>query len=142
MIKIWFIVLQSLMMKVDMLEAPVNALKETAAELDEIICEHSKVLTSHTVSSLWQRWTQLRSVARAQKRALEDTARDWRNFIEKVGKNHSSLMSSLWVSLSLVAQISDSTDLDVLLENKRGIVSSLIFLSYKQGQLLHKQHLI
>lgn len=72
------------MAHVDLLEMPLNALKERAAELEQLISESSKAITSHVVSSLWQRWTHLRSVARAQERALEDTAREWRNFNEKV----------------------------------------------------------
>ncbi len=72
------------MAHVDLLELPLSALKENAAELEQIISESSKAVTSHSVSSLWQRWTRLRSVARAQERALEDTAREWRNFTEKV----------------------------------------------------------
>lgn len=75
---------QSLVAHIDLLELPLNALKENAAELEQIISESSRGVTSHSVSSLWQRWTRLRSVARAQERALEDTAREWRNFTEKV----------------------------------------------------------
>jgi len=69
---------------IDMLELPLNALKENITELEGIISESGKAVTSHAVSSLWQRWNRLRSVSRAQERALEDTAREWRNFIEKV----------------------------------------------------------
>lgn len=72
------------MAHIDLLELQLNALKEEAAELELIISEASKAVTSHAVSSLWQRWTRLRSVARAQERALEDSAREWRNFTEKV----------------------------------------------------------
>lgn len=72
------------MAHINLLELPLNAMKENAAELEQIISESSKAVTSHSVSSLWQRWTRLRSVARAQERALEDTAREWRNFTEKV----------------------------------------------------------
>ena len=69
---------------VDLLELPLSALRENAAELETIVSESSKSVTGHSVSSLWQRWSRLRSVARAQERALEDTAREWRNFTEKV----------------------------------------------------------
>lgn len=68
----------------DLLELPVNALKENATELEQIISESSKAITSHSVSSLWQRWSRLRCVAQAQERALEDTLREWRTFTEKV----------------------------------------------------------
>uniref|UniRef100_A0A3B3YSL6 KASH domain-containing protein n=1 Tax=Poecilia mexicana TaxID=48701 RepID=A0A3B3YSL6_9TELE len=88
--------------EIDMLEVPLSALKESAAELDRITSESSKVLTRHTVSSLWQRWTRLRSVARAQERALEDAAREWRNFIEKMEKVSS-------VSKDLHSRVPDCT---------------------------------
>uniref|UniRef100_A0A3P8TBY5 Spectrin repeat containing nuclear envelope protein 1 n=1 Tax=Amphiprion percula TaxID=161767 RepID=A0A3P8TBY5_AMPPE len=81
---------------------PLNALKENAAELEPIISESSKAVTSHTVSSLWQRWTRLGSVARAQGRALEDTEREWRNFTEKMEKVQS-------VSKDLHSRVPDST---------------------------------
>lgn len=63
---------------------PVSALKEDAKELEQIISESSKSITSHSVSSLWQQWTRLRSVAQARERALEDTLREWGTFTEKV----------------------------------------------------------
>lgn len=72
------------MAHVDLLEVPLNALREIATELEPDISECSKGVTSHSVSSLWQRWSRLRSVARAQERALEDAAREWRNYTEKV----------------------------------------------------------
>ncbi|XP_027896443.1 nesprin-1 isoform X8 [Xiphophorus couchianus] len=93
---------ESLVTQVDVLELPLSALKESAGELDQIMSESSKVLTRHTVSSLWQRWTRLRSVARAQERALEDAAREWRNFIEKMEKVSS-------VSKDLHSRVPDST---------------------------------
>ncbi|XP_063352154.1 nesprin-1 isoform X7 [Pelmatolapia mariae] len=93
---------KSLVAHVDLLEMPLNALKERAAELEQIISESSKAITSHVVSSLWQRWTRLRSVARAQERALEDTAREWRNFNEKMEKVRS-------VSKDLHGRVPDST---------------------------------
>lgn len=70
-----------------MLELPLNALKESARELEEIVSESSKAIISHSVSSLWKRWTRLCSVARAQDRALEDTVREWRNITEKVRRD-------------------------------------------------------
>lgn len=72
------------MAHLDLLEVPLNAVKELGKELEQIISESSTVVTSHCVSALWQRWTKLCSVARAQERALEDTTREWRNFMEKV----------------------------------------------------------
>ncbi|XP_049914520.1 nesprin-1 [Epinephelus moara] len=93
---------KSLVAHIDLLELPLNALKENATELEQIISESSKAVTSHSVSSLWQRWTRLRSVARAQERALEDTAREWRNFTDKMEKVRS-------VSQDLHSRVPDST---------------------------------
>lgn len=89
--------LQSLVAHVDVLELPLNALKENAAELDQIISESSKAVIGHAVSSLWQRWTRLRCVARAQERALEDTAREWRNFTERVSDNTGDFLVLLYM---------------------------------------------
>lgn len=70
---------------IDLQELPLNALREKAAELEQITSKSSVAVTRHSLSSLWQRWTRLRSVAQAQERALVDTAREWRNYTEKVG---------------------------------------------------------
>ncbi|XP_055088334.1 LOW QUALITY PROTEIN: nesprin-1-like [Periophthalmus magnuspinnatus] len=76
----------SLIAHLDHLEVPLNAVKDISKELEQIISDSSTIVTSHCVSALWQRWTKLCSVARAQERALEDTAREWRNFMEKMEK--------------------------------------------------------
>ncbi|XP_039981881.1 nesprin-1-like isoform X4 [Xiphias gladius] len=93
---------KSLVAHIDLLELPLNSLKENATELEQIISQSSKGVTSHSVSSLWQRWNRLRGVARAQERALEDTAREWRNFTEKMEKVCS-------VSKDLHSRVPDST---------------------------------
>ncbi|XP_031731325.1 nesprin-1 isoform X8 [Anarrhichthys ocellatus] len=93
---------KSLVAHIHLLELPLNALKENSIELEQIVSESSKAVTSHSVSSLWQRWTRLRSVARAQERALEDTAREWRTFTDKMEKVRS-------VSQDLHSRVPDST---------------------------------
>ncbi|XP_026197444.1 nesprin-1 isoform X3 [Anabas testudineus] len=93
---------KSLVAHIDLLELHLNALKENATESEQFISESSKAITSHSVLSLWQRWTRLRRVARAQERALEDTAREWRNFTEKMEKVRS-------VSKDLHTRVPDST---------------------------------
>lgn len=84
------------MARIDQLEVPLCALKESTSQLEQIIPEASRPVTSHSVSSLRHRWTRLHAVSRAQERALEDTAREWRNFTEKVG--HSIFMPVNWLS--------------------------------------------
>ncbi|CAB1447010.1 unnamed protein product, partial [Pleuronectes platessa] len=93
---------KSLVDHIDLLEVPLSAVKENAAELETIVSESSRSVTSHSVSSLVQRWSRLRSVARAQERALEDTAREWRSFTEKMEKVRS-------VSKDLHTRVPDST---------------------------------
>ncbi|XP_026174038.1 nesprin-1 isoform X1 [Mastacembelus armatus] len=95
---------KSLVDHIDLQELPLNALKETAAEAEseQIISESSRAVTSHAVSSLWQRWSRLRGGARAQERSLEDSAREWRNFTEKMEKVRS-------VSKDLHTRVPDST---------------------------------
>ncbi|XP_033998692.1 nesprin-1 isoform X2 [Trematomus bernacchii] len=93
---------KSLAAHIDLLELPLNAMRENASELEQIISESCKAVISHSVSSLWQRWTRLRSVARAQERALEDTAREWRNFTDKMEKVRS-------VSQDLHSRVPDGT---------------------------------
>ncbi|XP_029965559.1 nesprin-1 isoform X1 [Salarias fasciatus] len=93
---------KSLVAHIDLLELPLNALKENVTELEQLVSEASKAVTGHAVTSLWQRWTRLRSVAQAQERALEDTAREWRSFIEKMEKVRS-------VAKDLRSRVPDST---------------------------------
>ncbi|XP_031656062.1 nesprin-1 isoform X1 [Oncorhynchus kisutch] len=93
---------KSLVILIDGCEPTLTGLKEKATDLALVGSESSKAAIGHSVSSLWQRWTRLRSVARAQERALEDTARDWRSFREKMEKVRS-------VSVDLHARVPDST---------------------------------
>lgn len=79
------------MARIDLLEVALSALKDSASQLEHIIPEASRPVTSHSVSSLWHRWTRLHTVSRAQERALEDTLREWMSFIEKVG--HSTFIA-------------------------------------------------
>ncbi|KAG7275374.1 hypothetical protein CRUP_007930, partial [Coryphaenoides rupestris] len=74
---------KSLLSQTDSAEQSLNVLREKASELEPASSECSKAVAGHSVSSLWQRLTRLRSVARAQQRALEDTVKEWRNFNEK-----------------------------------------------------------
>ncbi|XP_057678025.1 nesprin-1 isoform X5 [Corythoichthys intestinalis] len=86
----------------DLQEFTLNALKDKAVELERLLTDSSVVLVNRAFSSLWQRWSRLRGVARAQERALEDTAREWRSFSGKMDKVRS-------VSADLHSRIPDST---------------------------------
>lgn len=77
--------LQRIMSQVQGLEDALNGLKEKAAQFDQPAIKDT---TSQSVHSLSQRWTRLYSVARAQMKALQDSAHNWRCTREKVGKLH------------------------------------------------------
>lgn len=104
----FFFLLQSLVARIDQLEVPLCALKESASQLEQIIPEASRPATSYSVSSLRQRWTRLHAVSRAQERALEDTVKEWRNFTEKVGSPE-RVHVSRWLGIgSQVAVVHES----------------------------------
>lgn len=73
------------MLQVQSLEDALNELNEKAAQFDQPAIKDT---TSQSVHSLSQRWTRLYSVARAQVKALQDSADNWRCTREKVRKLH------------------------------------------------------
>lgn len=62
----------------------LSGLEEQAAQLELVGSDASKATIGRSMTTVWQRWTRLRSVARGQERVLEDTAQEWRTFREKV----------------------------------------------------------
>lgn len=62
----------------------LTGLEDQAAQLELVGSDASKATISRSMTTVWQRWTRLRSVARGQERVLEDTAQEWRTFCEKV----------------------------------------------------------
>ncbi|MED6238399.1 hypothetical protein ATANTOWER_020000, partial [Ataeniobius toweri] len=64
----------------------LSGLEEQAAQLELVGSDASKATISRSMTTVWQRWTRLRSVARGQERVLEDTAQEWRTFREKMVK--------------------------------------------------------
>lgn len=62
----------------------LTGLEEQASKLETIGSDTSKATISRSMTTVWQRWTRLRSMARGQERVLEDTAHEWRTFREKV----------------------------------------------------------
>lgn len=75
---------QSLVSLVNGFQEKLSGLEEQAAQLELVGSDVSKATISRSMTTVWQRWTRLRSVARGQERVLEDTAQDWRTFREKV----------------------------------------------------------
>lgn len=76
--------LQSLVSMVNGFQDKLTGLEEQASKLEQIGSDSSKATISRSMTTVWQRWTRLRSIARGQERVLEDTAQEWRTFREKV----------------------------------------------------------
>lgn len=77
-------VLQSLVSMVNGFQEKLTGLEKQASQLELIGSDTSKATISRSMTTVWQRWTRLRSMARGQERVLEDTAQEWRTFREKV----------------------------------------------------------
>lgn len=75
---------QSLVLMVTGFQEKLTGLEEQASQLELVGSEASKATISRSMTTVWQRWTRLRSVARGQERVLEDTAQEWGTFREKV----------------------------------------------------------
>ncbi|XP_067272909.1 nesprin-1 isoform X4 [Pseudorasbora parva] len=73
---------QTIMSQAQRLDDALNGLKEKAAQFQPAI----KDTSSQPVHSLSQRWSRLYSVARAQVKALQDSAHNWRCTREKLEK--------------------------------------------------------
>uniref|UniRef100_A0A1A8H4I9 Spectrin repeat containing, nuclear envelope 1b n=1 Tax=Nothobranchius korthausae TaxID=1143690 RepID=A0A1A8H4I9_9TELE len=77
---------RSLVSLVNGFQEKLSGLEEQAAQLELVGSDASKATISRSMTTVWQRWTRLRSVARGQERVLEDTAQEWRTFREKMVK--------------------------------------------------------
>nr|XP_057913481.1 nesprin-1 isoform X6 [Doryrhamphus excisus] len=77
---------QTLVSLVNGFQEKLSGLEEQAAQLEQVGSDASKATISRSMTTVWQRWTRLRSVARGQERVLEDTAQEWRTFREKMVK--------------------------------------------------------
>lgn len=75
---------QSLVSLVNGFQEKLSGLEDQAAQLELVGSDASKATISRSMTTVWQRWTRLQSVARGQERVLEDTAQEWRTFREKV----------------------------------------------------------
>lgn len=76
--------MQSLVSMVNSFQDKLTELEEQASQLELIGSDASKATISRSMTTVWQRWTRLRSVARAQERVLEDTTQEWKTFRDKV----------------------------------------------------------
>uniref|UniRef100_A0AAV2JAL2 Calponin-homology (CH) domain-containing protein n=1 Tax=Knipowitschia caucasica TaxID=637954 RepID=A0AAV2JAL2_KNICA len=77
---------RSLVSLVNGFQEKLSELEEQASQLELVGSDASKATISRSMTTVWQRWTRLRSVARGQERILEDTAHEWWTFREKMAK--------------------------------------------------------
>ncbi|KAK6304736.1 hypothetical protein J4Q44_G00253220 [Coregonus suidteri] len=77
---------RSLVSMVNGFQEKLTGLEEQTSQLELVGSDASKATISRSMTTVWQRWTRLRSVARGQERVLEDTAQEWRSFREKMVK--------------------------------------------------------
>ncbi|MCJ8736789.1 hypothetical protein PDJAM_G00016450 [Pangasius djambal] len=77
---------KSLVSMVNGFQEKLTGLEEQASQLELIGSDTSKATISRSMTTVWQRWTRLRSMARGQERVLEDTAHEWRTFRDKIIK--------------------------------------------------------
>uniref|UniRef100_A0A8C7KDH8 Spectrin repeat containing, nuclear envelope 1b n=1 Tax=Oncorhynchus kisutch TaxID=8019 RepID=A0A8C7KDH8_ONCKI len=103
--------------------------------------EASKATISRSMTTVWQRWTRLRSVARGQERVLEDTAQEWGTFREKVLSMVEDLQSRIIdcvvekASKATLQSVLDQHEL--LIQDVERELSSLTLLRQYALSLLH-----
>ncbi|XP_076155328.1 nesprin-1 isoform X4 [Alosa pseudoharengus] len=82
---------KSLVSMVNSFQDKLTELEEQASQLELIGSDASKATISRSMTTVWQRWTRLRSVSRAQERVLEDTTLEWKTFRDKMTKMRSAV---------------------------------------------------
>ncbi|MEQ2206156.1 hypothetical protein XENOCAPTIV_024373 [Xenoophorus captivus] len=111
-----------------------SGLEEQAAQLELVGSDASKATISRSMTTVWQRWTRLRSVARGQERVLEDTAQEWRTFREKL---QSRFPDSAVEKASKATLQSLLDQHDLLSQDLERELSSLMLLRQYALSLLH-----
>ncbi|GCB70645.1 hypothetical protein scyTo_0005735, partial [Scyliorhinus torazame] len=75
---------KSLLSVVNSFHEKITALEEQASHLESLGNDASKATISRSMTTVWQRWTRLRTVAREQEKMLEEAARGWKNLTDKI----------------------------------------------------------
>lgn len=75
---------QSLVSTVNSFHETITSLEEKACQLEKICNDAGKATISRSMTTVWQRWTRLRSVAQEQERILEESMQKWKVFNDKV----------------------------------------------------------
>ncbi|XP_078239370.1 nesprin-1 isoform X9 [Pogona vitticeps] len=77
---------KSLVSVVSSFHEKITSLEEKACQLEKIGNDTSKATISRSMTTVWQRWTRLRSVAQEQERILEESMQKWNAFNQKMQK--------------------------------------------------------
>ncbi|XP_060687754.1 nesprin-1-like isoform X2 [Hemiscyllium ocellatum] len=75
---------KSLLSVVNSFHEKITALEEQASHLESLGNDASKATISRSMTTVWQRWTRLRTVAREQEKMLEEAVRGWKNLTDKI----------------------------------------------------------
>ncbi|KAM7172376.1 nesprin-1 isoform 3-T4 [Macrochelys suwanniensis] len=77
---------KSLVSMVNAFHEKITALEEKASQLEKVGNDASKATISRSMTTVWQRWARLRSVAQEQEKILEDAVQKWKSFNDKIQK--------------------------------------------------------
>ncbi|KAM6459267.1 nesprin-1-like [Liasis olivaceus] len=77
---------KSLVSTVNSFHETITSLEEKASVLEKTGNEASRATISRSMTTVWQRWTRLRSVAQEQERILEESMQKWNVFNDKMQK--------------------------------------------------------
>ncbi|XP_015686538.1 nesprin-1-like, partial [Protobothrops mucrosquamatus] len=77
---------KSLVSTVNSFHETITSLEEKASLLEKTGNIASKGTISRSMTTVWQRWTRLRSIAQEQERILEESVQKWNVFNDKMQK--------------------------------------------------------
>ncbi|XP_013912844.1 PREDICTED: nesprin-1-like [Thamnophis sirtalis] len=77
---------KSLVSTVNSFHETITSLEEKASMLEKMGNISSKATISRSMTTVWQRWTRLRSIAQEQERILEESVQKWNVFDDKMQK--------------------------------------------------------
>ncbi|KAH0622390.1 hypothetical protein JD844_024656, partial [Phrynosoma platyrhinos] len=77
---------KSLVSTVNSFHEKITSLEEKACHLEKMGNDASKATISRSMTTVWQRWTKLRSVSQEQERILDESMQKWNEFNDKMQK--------------------------------------------------------
>lgn len=75
----------------------ITALEEKASAMEKLGNNASKATISKSMSTVWQRWTKLRSTAREQEKLLEEALQEWKELSDKVANISKAALTSMLI---------------------------------------------